>query len=199
MPSCRIAIAATLWLCLAVPCAAQTMRAGLKGGAAFTSLSNIFVVTEGDEEESGVHSSVTVGGFVEMPLAPHVSFQPEVLVDTVGAVLPDTSTGSAVVIRCLSVPMLMKIAGRAARTGVFLVAGPTFGLKLAASLADGDEDIDDRVKRTNWSLTIGLGVQARRWLLEGRFSQGLWTIAEDDFDEPPGKSKAIALLAGIRF
>jgi outer membrane protein with beta-barrel domain len=199
MSSCRIAITGMLLVALAAPCAAQGVRAGLKGGAAFTSLSNIFVVTEGDEEESSVHNSPTFGGFVELSLAPHVSFQPEVLFATIGAVLPETSAGSAVLVRYLDVPLLLKIGGAPDRPGVFVVAGPTFALKLDASLADGDEDIDDRIKRTNWSVTIGLGVQARRWLLEARFSQGLRTIATDDVGEPPVKSKAVAVLAGVRF
>ena len=76
-----------------VPCSAQTLRGGIKAGAAFTSLSNIFVVTEGDEEESSVHTSAVYGGFAEWTLAPLWSFQPEVLVTSVGADLPDASLG----------------------------------------------------------------------------------------------------------
>ena len=198
MSSCRIVAAVTLLFLFAAPCAAQTVRGGFKGGAAFTSLSNIFVVTEGDEDESSVHTAATFGGFVEMPLAPRLSFQPEILFTTIGAELPDTSAGTAIAIRYLEVPALLKIAGPPERTGVFVVAGPTFGLKLDARWSDAHEDIADRVKRTNWSLAIGLGVQGRRWLVEGRFSQGLRTIATDDLGEPAVKSKSVAILAGVR-
>ena len=134
MPSLRrvasIGFALTLTTALlltTVPCSAQALRGGIKAGAVFTSLSNIFVVTEGDEEESSVHTNAVYGGFVEWTLAPLWSFRPEVLVTSVGADLPDASLGDAIVIRYLEFPLLFaspRACGRLQRTGSIRTSRP---------------------------------------------------------------------------
>lgn len=70
---------------------------------------------------------------------------------------------------------------------------------MSASVEDNGEqdDIGDLLKSTDLGFTVGGGLQARRWLVEGRYTQGLGGIALDSRDSV--KTRTIAVVVGMRF
>ena len=107
-------------------------------------------------------------------------------------------------LRYLEVPLLVRFSTPASGSpSAYLLAGPSVGFKMSATHhlgADGgeDRDVSDRVDGADVGLTFGGGVQWSRWLLEGRFTQGLRDVATDEGDEAV-RTRSFVVLAGIRF
>lgn len=184
------------------PSAAQSLDFGAKGGVGITSVSNVSEITSTSDSDAARRFGPIVGGFVAAPLRGRLSIQAEALVSMRGARLDiDSNDDQTLRLTYLDVPLLVKLTAPSGGDdkALYVVAGPYIGFTLQAKVRDDgdDQDIGDRVKGADFGVTAGAGLQGRRWLVEGRYSEGLKNIASDSDDSV--KVRTIAVLAGIRF
>jgi hypothetical protein len=191
-----------LGLMITTPCTGQHLDAGVKAGASFSSLSNVYVVTDENNDASGVQTGLALGGFAAFHLSERVAIQPEIFYVTKGAALDDDAQGNgrSVILRYLEVPLLVKVsAPPGVRMGMYAFTGGTLALRLDASLREGDhnQDLRESISRTDVGAVFGVGIETARWLIEGRFTQGFINIADEG--SHPVRTRSLGLLAGVRF
>jgi hypothetical protein len=187
----------------AAPSAAQGLEFGVKGGVGMSTVSNVSEITETSDAEAGRQFGPVFGGFVGISLGgSRLSIQPEALLTWKGATLDDDGDGETLRMRYLDVPLLVKLTAPSGgdEKALYVLGGLNLGFALGADVHadDADQDISDRIKSTDFGLTVGAGLQARRWLVEGRYTEGLVNIAVDDSDDPV-QTRMFAVLVGIRF
>ena len=194
-------------LVLSQPAAGQTVRGGIKGGL---SLADIPVLTESFKDEGAVdlryRYGVIVGGFATIRLADWVAFQPEALYTQKGMHGRDPSGADDVFearVDYVDVPMLIRLQPSSGR-GVYAVAGPSVNFNIAAKLVDeGDNDetdIKDDIESVEVGLVVGVGLQLSKFLVEGRYAEGLTNIAKDpDPEEDSYRNRSFAIMVGVRF
>lgn len=200
----RIGIAAVLLSITAASSSAQSVEAGAKIGVGVSSITNVSVITETSDDDARVNVVPTVGAFVTFGAGRRVAFQPEVLFARKGVRLDDNDT--TLDLRYLEVPMLLRftVAPEANRT-VYVLVGPSVAFNLDATIRstdaagdDDEQDIEGLVEERDLGLTIGLGLQRRWWLVEGRFTEGLASIAIEDSDDRV-RNRTFAVMFGVRF
>jgi Outer membrane protein beta-barrel domain len=205
----RVATGALMAVMVAAPAGAQSIQAGAKFGLNVTSVSNTSVITGLPDDAAGVEPGPLIGAFVTLgPTGGRLAFQSELLLAKKGARLDENSNSrTRLDLWYLEFPLLAKLSlSTGGGRSIYALAGPTFGVKLSASIrsidSDTDEDteqnIDDRVKGSDGGLIFGIGIQGDRWVFEGRFTQGLANIAADDSGEAV-KIRAFAAVVGVRF
>lgn len=141
-----------------------------------------------------------------MPLVGAVELEPEAMITRKGARMVDSYGDPATLsITYLELPLLVRVApGASGRYRPYGFAGPFFGLRMSASLdAYGDSgDFTESTRGSEFGVALGGGVDAGRWLVEGRFTQGFTSFATDEATapgEPSAPNRVFAILAGIRF
>jgi hypothetical protein len=196
--SVRAAIVATVatvaLLFVTAPVAqAQGVGIGAKIGPLFSSLSSD-AVTEPLETKTGWIGGLFIGG--NRPGRVGVGVDILYARKKVG-----TGDGDTATFDYLSVPVLLRInGGSQSRSGVnvFGVVGPAFDVKLKSKFSSG-EDVDDQVAGFDLGLAVGAGVEITRFLIEGRYMQGLRSIEKDLTGSDKIKTKSFAIMLGVRF
>lgn len=195
-----------IFMC-AHPVAAQspTVHVGVKGGL---NLADIPQFRADIEQEGAVdlryRYGVLAGGFVTVGLGDRVAFQPEALYTQKGFHGRDPSGPDEtfdVQVDYLDVPLLLRFHS-SAKSGIYGVAGPSINFNTSAKFVEqGDEeDVKDDVKDVEVGLVLGVGVQLSRFLIEGRYAQGLTNIAEDlPADVDSYRNRSFAVMVGVRF
>jgi Outer membrane protein beta-barrel domain len=186
------------------PVTAQSVQGGIKGGL---SLADIPRLADQFEEEGAVdlryRSGLIVGGFATIQLAEFVAFQPEVLYAQKGMHGRDPAGVDDVFetrVDYLDVPLLLRLQD----TALYVVLGPSLNFNVAAKLVDEGDDVDQDIKddteTVEVGVVVGVGLQMSRFLVEGRFAEGLTNIAKNP---PPGqdsyRNRSFAIMFGIRF
>ncbi len=194
--------AVVLVMC-ASPAAAQGIEIGAKGGVNMTTVSNVSEITDTSDAQAGRRFGPMFGGFVAIGLgASRLSIQPEALVTWKGATLDPDSTDELLRLTYLEMPLLVKLTAPSGgdEKALYVLGGPNLGFALNATQANNGEDvnIDDRVKKTDFGFTVGAGLQGRRWLVEGRYTEGLVNIATDESGDS-AQTRTFAVVVGIRF
>jgi len=84
---------------------------------------------------------------------------------------------------------------------IFVIAGPSPAFKLQSSYtSDGaKQDIGDRVAPVDVGLTLGGGVEHRRWTVDARYTLGLRTAFTDADLDGTFKNRALTVMAGLRY
>jgi outer membrane protein with beta-barrel domain len=181
--------------------AAQEMTYGVKGGVAFATLS----FDPSSEISYDLRTGIVAGGFVAFPLGSRLAIQPEGLYTQKGAKADDFGVSVTIKIDYVEVPVLVtyRIAGGTERS-FHLFGGPSVAFKTRSSSsasfggstieADNDEDIET----IDYGVVFGAGMDIGRFTIDGRFTLGLANINKED-DEAKAHTRAIAVLAGVRF
>jgi hypothetical protein len=201
----RFAVTAALMLLVSAPSMAQSVQGGIKGGISFTTLDGLGEVI-GNLPEVNVESRINyvAGVFVKVNLGTFFAFQPEVLYVRKGAKLAATGVFTESItynLNYIDIPLLARVQ-TSRGTGLYLLAGPSIGLNVTATVEDeaGEtEDVKDGINTSDMGLVIGAGVELAHILVEGRYTQGLSNIIKDAEGEESVKNRAISLLFGIRF
>jgi Outer membrane protein beta-barrel domain len=188
---------------------AQTFDAGVKGGIAVASVPLAGEVFDQIADETSRDSSskvgVTGGAYIGFPLAPQLSFQPEVLFVMKGVKLSETNGGTfSARMYYLDVPLLVRFRARVnSQTPVYVFGGPNFGIKLGSSAkleAPGNtvnEDINPALKTLDLGLVVGGGFERGRYLFEGRFTGGITDIANTSFPHPDAlRNRTFSVMVG---
>lgn len=112
--------------------------------------------------------------------------------------------GSDVDLTVLDVPVYLRInGGSKTLSGVsgYFIIGPGFDVNLSAKeKLDGvDIDLKDEVESFDLNLNIGGGIEITRFIVELRYIKGLRNISKELTSSEKVKTKAFALLFGVRF
>jgi hypothetical protein len=171
---------------------------GVKVGVNFADLS----IEDDDEiEEFDKRTGLAIGGFVEMPVAPQISIQPEVLFSQKGAKIEEGGDEFKIKFDVVQIPVLVKARFGAGATRPFVVFGPGFGFRTSAKAQFNDEeeeDLKDDTKAMDFSGIVGAGVEFGRGSVEVRYDHGFTNL--DDSDEgAEAKSRTISILFGVGF
>lgn len=192
------------------PLTASAQQVGVKAGVNFANLTNADDVFGDDTQRIGL-----VGGlFVTVPATERFSFQIEGLYTEKGVTFEDTIEGidveADVRLRYFEVPVLGRanFSTSGSTTNFYVIAGaaPAFKLGAHVSAEAGDEeeseDIGDDVESVDLGLVGGLGVEFGNFVIDGRYTHGLMSIAADDDsddDEDDVKNRVFTVTVGYRF
>lgn len=103
-------------------------------------------------------------------------------------------------IQTLEIPVLLRLnAGSGSLSGARLygLAGPSMAFRLKSEF--GGIDIVDFTQGYDVNLVLGGGVELTRFLVEVRYSKGLKNISKDFSESDDIKTRAWAVLLGLRF
>ncbi len=182
---------------------AQGISGGIKGGVLFSSIPQF-----GDTlDEAGVGIDVsqrvgfTGGAFLTLSLLPGFAIQPEVLYVQKGTDLTvrGTDFSGSFNLDYIDVPVLARLSVGAGGARVYFVGGPSFNFNLKAETEFNSEteDVKDDAEKYEISVVLGLGVELGKFLVEGRWMEGLKNVSTDSDVE--NKNRTFAIMAGIRF
>ncbi len=143
-----------------------------------------------------------IGGWFGGNRAGRVGFLGEVNFVTKGA--NERDFDGQLKIRYLEIPALVRVnIGSRTREGArfYGLAGPTFGLRLNATLADpeGDLDVTDDYESFDFGLLVGGGAEVRRIGVELRLNWGLRQLFEPSEGLDPLKNFQIQVVGKYRF
>jgi hypothetical protein len=178
------------------------MSIGVTGGV------NIATVAGDDADDWDSRTAPFFGGFLEFPITPLVSIQPELLYTMKGATSTDEE-GCDVTAKLdyIEIPILLRVnVPMEGSIKPFLVAGPGLGFNSTAKMEyDGEEEDIEDVKSMDFGLIFGGGVGipvggdgSYMVSLFARYELGLTTI-DDSEEEADVKNRAISIGAGIGF
>ncbi|MBK9472372.1 MAG: PorT family protein [bacterium] len=189
-----VTFAAIAMLAFAAPASAG---GGLKAGLTMSTF------TGSDADLIGVdpeyRMGFAVGGYINHPLSPTLSFQPEVYYAMKGAKYEDGGESLTFKFTYLQIPLLLKM--QPAGSNFFFYGGPDVGINLSAKVeaeAEGisaEEDLDE-IKSLDFGLTFGAGVAMEKFSLEARYTIGL-TSFDDTTDPDDVKNSGLMFLIGM--
>lgn len=206
----RRAITVIALLCVAlaeVPAAAQ-VGGGVKAGLALSTFS--YPGTDEEIQALTWRPDVVVGGFVVAPAKRVVSFQAEGTYGRRGARADFGDVRVDFRLTYLEISGLLRIGSRPAEgPSVYAYGGVTTAFTLGATQiltapGSGADEIDVAAVTADadFRISVGGGVEIRRFLVEGRYTQGLRPLFEDSVSNPELttiRTRAIEILAGVRF
>ncbi len=160
---------------------------------------------ETDDNNLDKRTGLAVGGFVEVPVAPGFSFQPEFLYSQKGAKFEDFD-GEDVTIKydVIQIPLLAKFNFGASDAPVqgFVVAGPGLAFRTKAEIDydvtdEFDEDIEDETESFEFSGIVGAGVKFGMASVEMRYDHGFTNLNSVEGDTFEIKSRTFSILFGV--
>jgi hypothetical protein len=180
---------------------AQGISVGIKGGALFSSIPKFSDTVDESGIDVGQRVGVAGGAFLTLSLLPGFAIQPEVLFVQKGTKVSVEGTGFDMRVRLdyIDIPVLARLSVGAGVARVYVFGGPSFNVNVKAeNTTDSEsEDITDEVEKHEISAVVGLGIEVGKFLVEGRWMEGLKNVATDsDVDL---KNRTFAIMAGIRF
>ena len=176
------------------------MSLGVLGGV---NLANVSADSLQDNES---RLGVAVGIFFDMPIAPSISLQPQLLYVTQGTKLEALGLDAGMKMGYLDLPVLAKynipLMGPLTPS---LFVGPYIGFNLSADayLEDETEDIKDDVASTDYGLMLGGGLDMSvgdgELIFDARYILGMANINGDSSDDEVIKNSGIMFLLGYGF
>lgn len=204
----RLFTATALLAAVAVPVAASAQEIGVKGGLNFANIANV----DDDFPESTQRMGLIGGLYVKVPATERFSFQIEGLFSEKGLAVDAQEDGIDVEgdlrLRYLEVPVLGRADfGSAGSSANFYVIGgvaPAFQLnarlKIEALDQEETEDVSDDLADFDLGLVGGIGVEFGNALIEGRYTHGMRSIADnDEADDDDVRNRVFSVMIGYRF
>lgn len=183
-----VAILAAAVLAVPTVALAQGVGVGVKGGYLYSSF-KFDDASDVIDSSNGWMAGIFFGG--NRPGTVGVMGEVNLLAKR-GSVMGDDST-----IYYAQIPVLLRINGGSQSRGgasVYGIVGPAIDIKVGESLSSGF-DADD-LENADISIVGGVGVEIKRFIIEGRGTWGLRSLSKDG---PDIKSRTFALLVGLRF
>ncbi len=185
-------------------------RAAAAQGLAYGAKAGVTLATVSEDPEGlaswGYRVGLAVGGYVALPLGSRLAIQAEGLFNQKGARADDDGLVTTLKLDYIEVPVLVKYAvthGGARSLHVF--GGPSIAFKVrsraTASFGDTtiDTDEDENIEKIDFGVAAGAGIDFGKWSIDGRYTFGLSNLSKNDLDEGKLRSRAISVLAGVRF
>jgi opacity protein-like surface antigen len=166
---------------------AQDLKFGAKAGL------NLTNIVGDDVEDVDIKAGLYFGGFMNISLSDHLSFQPEILYSMQGWKIDDEGDDMTIKTSYINVPLLLKMSlGGSGKIHIY--AGPQLGFLLDAEVdydndfGSGTEDLKDYINNVDFSLNLGLSFDVSdNMSLDIRYNRGLSNIIDDEED---GDAKA---------
>ena len=182
------------------------IQGGIKGGLTFGDIPEFAKVLEDDGAETGMRMAFLVGGFAFMSFDDVFGLQVEGLYTQKGLSYEFDFEDIEYRFDYIEIPVLFRMQ-TAPNRGVYALIGPAFGFNVNAKAVskNAPDDVQDSVDLSNetagfeMSLVAAVGFQVNRFLVEGRYMEGLTNLLESDPDTVTYKSRTFAILAGFRF
>jgi len=193
-----LAVMALVVLAAAAPVRAQGISGGIKGGVLWASIPKL--AENGDNRlEFGRRLGIAGGMFLTLNVLPGIGIQPEIIFTQKGATTESNGAGWSLRLDYVDIPVLARIDVGAAGVQAYLFGGPSFNINLDARITagDDDDDVSDDVEKREVAVVAGLGLQVGKFLVEGRWTEGLMNISRDP--EEGLRNRSFAIMAGIRF
>lgn len=153
---------------------AQDVKFGLKGGVNFASISGKGV------DKVKTKTAFHVGILSEIPITDKFSFQPELLYSAQG--IKENDNNAELKLDYFQIPLMGKYY---VAEGLSVQAGPQIGLLISAKAkvaGEGEDDIKDLMKKTDFGLNFGLGYKLDNGLnFDARYNLGLSKIFKKDY------------------
>lgn len=197
-----LAVACAFGLLCTHTASAQGRSLGVKAGVNLATQRN----TGGGR--SGLQSRIgLVGGvFATLPLLAGLELQPEGLFTSKGTRVDFDGVKASLVADYVEVPVLARFSRRGTGTfNYYIAGGPAVAFLLRArsrtEFAGATEEIDisDQVKRADFGVAMGGGVEIGSIVIDGRYTLGLQDIDKDKSDAVKTTNRAASLTVGFRF
>jgi len=176
---------------------AQNVNFGAKAGVNFASITGDMV--DSFDSRTAFH----VGFVAEIVISETFSFQPELLYSAQGADYSEEGFEAfegTVTLDYLNVPLMAKFY---VGEGFSLEAGPQIGLLLSAKddYGDGEEDIKEYVKGTDFGVNLGVGYKMESGLnFSARYNLGLSNDLDvDDFESEGAEYKNSVIQVSVGY
>ncbi len=185
--------------------ASAQVTGGVKGGLNFANMT--FSGGTGTSS-SGTREAWMAGGFVAIPIAKHVTIQPEGLISLKGSETTEIGGTATVKFTYFDVPVLVRFDIPTSRRVVpYLYGGPNLGFLLSAKVAavtpsgTHEEDVKGDMRSTELGIAAGGGLQFGRVLVEARYVQGLTNVLTDAAAASGTtlRNRVIKVIGGVRF
>ena len=194
---------------------AQTF--GIKGGL---NLSNMLIESDGDTEDLKMKPGFHIAGIIDFQFTDLLSLETGLILDTKGFKFEDEGSGYSYKEKLntffLDIPVVLKVsvdAGSSVR--IFGAAGPYIGVGLTGKWKSvyedqGTEDTDeekvewgntddDHLKRLDYGLTFGAGVEIKAILVGVSYDLGLANISAYTDLETKVKNRVLRITVGFWF
>ena len=194
MKTFSIFLILVMTLAFAVAANAEGTAFGIKAGVNFANIAG------DDVDDLNSLTGFVGGGFVDIPMSPTFSIQPEVFYSQKGAKYEEMGTDVSIKLDYVDIPVLLKftMAGESARP--FFLFGPSVGFSVSSKLSVNDESFDlDGVASTDFGLVFGIGVNFQKFLIEGRYALGLSNVNDDEAVSGSNNNTAFQLMLGYGF
>ena len=180
-----VALAAVGILVTSTPVFAQGVGIGVKGGAVFASF------TPGDLDLDR-RTGWQVGGFLGGNRTGTVGVMGEI------NFIQKRSAGFE--INYVQLPVLLRVnIGSKSKSGVSVygIGGPALDIKISDDVTG--IDLDDAFESVDVEIIAGAGIELSRFIIEGRYTWGLRQVNKQFSEVDEIKTRAAAILFGIRF
>ncbi len=158
-----------------------------------------------DVIQPDTRTGLAAGLFVLTPVAKSVHLEMDALFSQKGAKLTDGGATTTIAVDYLDIPVLARVSAGSGPTKFAVVVGPSFGFKLRAHTKVGtsgqtvDTDIGPEVSSFDFGFVIGAGIDAEKFLLDGRYQWGLSNANKTEFATADTvKNRVLSVLFGIR-
>jgi long-subunit fatty acid transport protein len=169
---------------------------GAKAGVNFSD------ITGNEVDSFGGRTSFHLGAVAEIMVSDMFAVQPELIYSSQGSDYDESEFSGTVKLDYLNIPVMAKYY---VAEGFSVEAGPQVGFLLSAKddYGDGEEDIKDFVKGTDFGVNLGLGYKMENGLNFGaRYNLGLSdNLDVDDFEAEGAeyKNSVIQISVGYFF
>ncbi len=148
-----------------------------------------------------------VGGVVDIPVASSFYFQPGVSFSLRGTKSTFLDETAKTTLNYVDVPLNLMYKVKASKVAVVILAGPNIGFGISGkSISDTDsEDVkfgsdEDQVKRLDFGLNFGAGVEFGKFQVTAQYGLGLSNLANTaDGDDSKVKNNVISFNAAYFF
>lgn len=205
----RIGVAALAFcaVLVSVAPAQKTTAFGVMAGGTFSKFGGA------DVQDAKTHVGFAAGGFVTLGLSPSFALQPELLFVQKGAKdESDPNLTATIKLSYLEMPLLAKFRlpakGNGGQISPHAYGGGAIAFRLGCRIkvasgstslsSDCEDDPDTEVKKTDFSLIFGLGVDIGRAMIDARYDLGLSTL-DGSSEHNDVKNRTFYLLAGWTF
>ena len=145
---------------------------------------NLATLSGDDKDMDGISPDskmgFAAGGFLVFNFTDAVGIRPEVLYSQRGAKYESEGYEVKVKLDYIEIPILLQYTvPMEGSVSPIILVGPTLGIKMSAEVEtpDGDMELDDYVKGTDFGIQFGAGVLINNMIeISGRYYMGLSTI-----------------------
>jgi hypothetical protein len=184
--------------------AGQSVRAGVQGGLAVSTLANLeSAIDFGGPVDVKTRKGFALGGFLQVRLGDRAALQPDVLFVTAGATPTDGVNELRIELAYLGLALLARVTPLRDRP-LYVLVGPALNVNVRAQAIDIVPvevviDLDDTVRRADFGLVFGAGIALRRSFIEARYQHGATDITRGSGFLAPVHNRAVVILIGLRF